>query len=217
MEKPTSLAARLEYCRKLPGAWVTSYDALIERLKTSGSTDSAPRRGDVMEDFALPDVAGKLRRLSDLLAEGPAVLSFNRGSWCPYCEAEIAAWSEHRAALRHAGARLIIVTPETGGRMAVLAGLAGKGAVVLCDLDLGVALRSGLAFPVGRAILEQFLSDDLDLAVVNGTGSGFLPVPATFLLDQDRRVRFAFVDPDFTHRAEPAAVLAALSAMTEPD
>jgi peroxiredoxin len=215
MEKPALLEPRLEFCRNLPGAWSASYDALIERLKRSGATDKAPRLGDVVPDFALPDAGGKLRRLSDLLAEGPSVLSFNRGSWCPYCEAEIGAWSEHHDALRAAGAQLIIVTPEAGGRMTALAAAAGEGAVVLCDLNLGVALRNSLAFPVGRLVLDQFLADGLDLSDVNGTDSGFLPVPATFLLDQARVVQFAFVDPDFTHRAEPADVLACVSALTK--
>jgi peroxiredoxin len=187
---------------------------MIARLTQSGATDAAPKPGEVLSDFALPDARGHLRRLSDLVAHGPAVLSFNRGSWCPYCEAEIGAWARHRDALQHAGARLIIVTPEAGGRMMALAELAGDAAVVLCDLNMGVALRNGLAFPVGRQVLDDFLADGLDLAEVNGTASGFLPVPATFLIDADRVVRFAFVDPDFTHRAEPADVLAALSAMT---
>jgi peroxiredoxin len=211
MEKPLPLAPRLHFCRNMPGAWLASYDAMIARLKQSGATDAAPKPGEVMADFALADAKGNLRRLSDLTAEGPVVLSFNRGSWCPYCEAEVGAWAEQGEALRKAGARLVIVTPEAGGRMMALAELAGDDAVVLCDLNLGVALRNGLAFPVGRQVLDQFLADGFDLAEVNGTASGFLPVPATFLIDQNRVVRFAFVDPDFTHRAEPADVLAALT------
>ena len=71
------------------------------------------------------------------------------GSWRPYCEKEIGAWAEHQAALTGAGARLIIVTPETGGRMMALSQPAGDAAVVLCDVNLGVALRYELAFPVG--------------------------------------------------------------------
>lgn len=214
MENPRPLAPRLDYCRNLPGEWLASYDAMIARIRRSGATDAAPRRGDVIADFVLPDANGRLRRLSDLVAEGPAVLSFNRGSWCPYCEAEITAWAEQGPALRQAGARLIILTPEVGGRMTALADLAGGDAVVMCDLQMGVALRNGLAFPVGTEVLQGFLMDDLDLAQVNGTQSGFLPVPATFLLDQARIVHFAHVDPDFSRRAEPADVLAALSALS---
>ena len=217
MQKPARLAPRLAYCRNLPGAWRASYDALIDRLRASGATDGAPAVGDILADFTLPDGAGKLRRLSELLAQGPAVLSFNRGSWCPYCEQEIGAWAEHREALLAAGATLIIVTPEVGGRMTALAELAGDKAVVLCDLDMGVAMANGLVFPVGAAILEQYMAKGFDLSEINGTSSGFLPVPATFVLDASRKVHFAFVDADFSQRAEPVAVLAALTTMLQSE
>ncbi|MES2433611.1 MAG: peroxiredoxin-like family protein [Pseudomonadota bacterium] len=216
MKNPVPLATRLAACRTFPGSWLASYDALIARLRASDAMAGAPDVGAVAPDFALPDASGRLRRLSDLLAEGPAVLSFNRGSWCPYCAEEISAWAENRDALVAAGGRLIIVTPETGGRLAGLAQIAGEGAVVLCDPDLGVALRYGLAFPVGPVVLQEFRTDGFDLAEAYGTANGLLPAPATFLLDRARQVHFAFVDPDFHHRAEPAAVLCALSSLTRP-
>ncbi len=212
---PNTLSNRLAYCRTLPGSWLASYDALIDRLRRSGATNGAPAVGDVVPDFVLPDADGKLRRLGDLVADGPTVLSFNRGSWCPYCQEEIGAWSGHLADLARLGGRLVIITPETGGLMRTLSNLAGTGAVVLCDLDLGLALRTGLAFPVGALVLNELSEDGLDLSDVNGTSNGFLPVPATFVLDSARKVHFAFVDPDFTQRAEPADVLAAVSALTQ--
>lgn len=214
MANHTPLSQRLAYCRTMPGAWMASYDALIARLRQSGATTGAPVVGDIVPDFALPDVDGKLRRLGDLVAEGPCVLSFNRGSWCPYCQEEIGAWSENSADLARIGGRLIIITPEIGGQMRGLSDLAGADAVVLCDTDLGVALQFGLAFPVGPLVLQEFRDDGLDLTAANGTANGFLPVPATFVLDARRQVHFAFVDPDFTQRAEPAAVLVAVSGLT---
>lgn len=213
MKEPTPLDVRLSACRNLPGAWTRTYDTLIERLRGSGAMAGAPGVGAVVADFALPDANGVLRRLSDLVAGGPVVLSFNRGSWCPYCHEEISAWAESRAVLAAAGGQLVIITPETGGRMAALAGIAGPEAVVLGDQNMGVALRYGLAFPLGREILDEYAADGFDLAEINGNASGFLPTPATFLIDRDRVVRFAFVDPDFSHRAEPQAVLAALQAL----
>jgi peroxiredoxin len=215
MKEPLPLAPRLEVCRNRPDRWLASYDTMIERLRRSGATEGAPGLGDVVPDFALPDAKGRLRSLSDLLSEGPAVLSFNRGGWCPYCQEEAGAWSENRDALIAAGGQLIIVTPETGGRMTTLAQIAGEDSTVLCDVNLGVALCYGLAFPVGAAVLSDFADRGFDLAEVTGSSSGLLPVPATFLLDRARVVQFAFIDPDFTRRAEPEAVLAALYALTK--
>ena len=79
MDNCAPLPDRLAYCRALPGAWLASYDVMFDRLQKSGAAKGAPVVGDVVLDFALPDAARKLRRLSDLVAEGSVALSFNRG------------------------------------------------------------------------------------------------------------------------------------------
>jgi len=45
----------------------------------------------------------------------------------------------------------------------------------------------------------------------DGSDSWFLTVPATFAIDREGIVRFAFVEPDFRLRADPEEVIAALS------
>jgi peroxiredoxin len=50
----------------------------------------------------------------------------------------------------------------------------------------------------------------LDLSVQNADGSWTLTVPATFVVGQQRRIRFAFANSDWRVRAEPVDVLAAL-------
>ena len=172
MWKPDLLAPRSTDCRNLPHAWRASYDVLIDRLRVLGATDGAPDVGYVMPDFALPDVAGNLRRLTDLLAEGPQCSASTVAVGAPIASRKSGAWSDHREALIAAGARLIIVTPETGGRMTALAEIAGDGAVVLCDLNMGVAMANGLAFPVGSAILEEYLAMGFDLSEINGSANG---------------------------------------------
>ncbi|WUX61310.1 hypothetical protein OG522_20540 [Streptomyces sp. NBC_01431] len=49
-----------------------------------------------------------------------------------------------------------------------------------------------------------------DLRRVNGGHSRTLPLPATYVIDRDCTIRWAFVDTDYTVRAEPADILAAL-------
>lgn len=53
----------------------------IEDLRKSGIVDRVVRVGDRAPDFTLPDSGGKLVSLGELLARGPAVLSFFRGRW----------------------------------------------------------------------------------------------------------------------------------------
>ena len=37
-----------------------------------------------------------------------------------------------------------------------------------------------------------------------------LPIPVTYVIDTEGRIRSAFVEPDFTIREEPAQILASL-------
>jgi peroxiredoxin len=193
--------------------WTPIYDAFVEKARALRIGDEAPKVGDAFPDFALPDHRGRFVSLASLTAAGPLVLSFNRGRWCPFCYHELRAWADAIPALRAHGARFASVTPEIGGQAGSIAAVIGPHATTLCDIDNGVALQSGLMFHVGGEIMGLFRESGLDLAAVYGSASGFLPVPATFLIDQDRVVRYAFTDADFRVRAEPSDVLGVLAEM----
>jgi peroxiredoxin len=190
--------------------WHVRADALVQRLTDLRSGRLAPRAGQIFPDLALPDAAGRLTRLSALCLDGPILLSFHRGLWCPWCQAELASWRQIQPELRGAGCRVVLVTPEVGGRAAAMAALAGPGAQLLCDVDFGASAALGLAFFVGNDLLAEYGRAGLDLAQLYGAASGILPIPATFVIEVGMRVRFAHVDVDFRNRADPADVLAAL-------
>jgi peroxiredoxin len=44
-------------------------------------TAKLPNTGEIALDFELPDSTGALRRLSQLVLQGPIVLVFFRGHW----------------------------------------------------------------------------------------------------------------------------------------
>jgi peroxiredoxin len=197
-------------CGDLTPRWTAVYDAFVAKLRSNGAGEGAPRIGDVLPDFALPDHRGRYRTLASLVGDGPIVLSLNRGGWCPYCRAELETWRRHSEALRTAGGRFVSVAAETGGRAEQLRELIGKGAEVLVDVDHGLALSLGLTFRCDAELQARYLACGLDLADIYGNGGWLLPVPATFVVDCERRARFAFVDLDFRHRAAPADVIARL-------
>ena len=194
-------------------AWEPVYDAFVKHLVALDAGGSAPRIADPFPDFSLPDPHGVYRSLSDLVSEGPLVLSFNRGGWCPYCSHELTLWGEQASALKAAGGRLVVVSGELGERAAALKGMSREDAIVLCDVDHGVALAAGLACHLSAELNDLYLKAGLDLATIYGSGGGFLPIPATFVIDRDRMIRYAFVDPDFRYRANPPDVVRFLDAM----
>lgn len=190
--------------------WQPLLDEFVGGLRVLGIGVTAPRVGERFPDFALPDSRGRTRSLGELIADGPLVLSFNRGGFCPYCRHELEAWNGELQQLAELGGSFAALTGEIGGRAAALGEIFSGDATLLCDVDHGVALATGLAFHLGRPMLERYKSVGLDLADLYGSAGGFLPVPATFVIDTAGIVRFAFVDVDFRLRAEPGDVLQAM-------
>ncbi|WP_017669358.1 redoxin domain-containing protein [Sandarakinorhabdus sp. AAP62] len=185
------------------------YDGLVAKLAALGAGRRAPQVGQHFPGFALPDAAGRFHTLAELLAPGtPLVISFHRGLWCPWCRVESAAWGDAAEALAAAGSRLITISAELAGQGTALATRAGG--LGLVDVDLGLCLALGLVISIPAELAATYREGGDDLAALFGGSGRLLPIPATYLLDGGGVVRFAFVDPDFRRRAEPAAVIAAL-------
>jgi peroxiredoxin len=196
--------------------WNDLYDRFIAGLRTSAVGVSAPQPGSRFPQFALPNTVGRYVNLSDRLGAGPLVLSFMRGGWCPHCRSELAAWAEAIPRLEDLGGRFIAVSGEAGGMAETTRCKLAPDAEMLCDIDHGLALALGLTFPLSQEMFDRYHDHGLDLADIYGDSGRLLPVPATFVLDASGIVRYAFVEPDFRIRPEPAVVMAAVEACATP-
>jgi peroxiredoxin len=56
----------------------------------------------------------------------------------------------------------------------------------------------------------------IDIPATNGDETFELPIPATYVIDRDRKIRMAFLDADYTQRVDPEAVISALEAIRDP-
>lgn len=192
--------------------WNALFDGFVGRLRQSGAGLDAPKLYDRFEPFALPDSRGRYVDIADRLAEGPVVLSFMRGGFCPYCRGELQAWHEAIPRLEAVGGHFVAVSGEIGGRAEeTRCGLA-PNAEMLCDVDHGLALSLGLAHPMGAELHASYRAHGLDLADIYGDSGMLLPIPASFVIDSGGIVRYAFVEPDFRVRPDPAVVIAVVEA-----
>ena len=213
MERTTHLFEKLSRCAADAPEWQELYDDFTVRLNHLAVGKSAPAVGSAFPPVSLPNHLGEYRSIADLYADGPLVISFNRGGWCPYCVHELESWRDTLPALHAAGGRLVVIAGEISGRGDALAEMFGGAVEVLCDVEHGAALGLGLAFHAGEELLRSYLECGLDLSDIYGTQSGILPIPATFVVDQSGNVRYAFVEPDFRVRAEPADVIAIVATL----
>ena len=189
------------------------YDDLIAHLKASGALDGVVKVGESFPDFALPDADGKIVTRATLLSNGPAVIVFDRGAWCPYCTLVLSELGRLAPSLKAAGATVVAVTPEVGGGAARIKAQCAIDFDVLSDVDNVLGMECGLVFPVPDKIRRAYLEKGIDLERINGNDMWLLPAPATFVVAKDATVRQSFVDIDFRYRVEPAEILKAVQAL----
>ncbi len=182
----------------------------LARLRSATWLRGALRAGDLAPDFALPDMPHPQLRLSELLRDGPVVLKFYRGRWCPFCALDLRALQRALPGLRRLGAELIALSPQSELETVFNRERDRLGFPMHADPGSAVARQFGIVYEVGDAVRRLYLAVGIDLADTQADASWTLPLPATYLIAPDRRIAWAHVDSDYLHRAEPAELLAEL-------
>lgn len=85
---------------------------------------------------------------------------------------------------------------------------------VLSDVGNKVAQEYGIAYTLPAEVRKLF-EGRLDIAAYNADSSFTLPLAVTYVVDTDRTIRYAFIDPDYRKRAEPREIIAALQRLHE--
>jgi peroxiredoxin len=208
----TSLTAATEELRAgLKSQLGTVLDSLDAGATELGArTWPAKAVGDAAPDFDLPDARGGSVTLARLRRDGPVVLVFYRGAWCPYCNLQLRAFQAALEDLHATGATLVAISPQTPDKSLTLAEQAELAFPVLSDVGNAVARNYGLVFALGADDRELHSGVGIDLTAFNGDDSWELPAPAVFVVATDGTIRFASVAGDYRWRVGPAEVLAAL-------
>jgi peroxiredoxin len=196
--------------RRLGPQFQTAVDTLVSRLAESNAGAAAPRVGELMPAFLLPDEQGRLIRLEDFLGEGPVALAFNRGYWCPYCRINIDALARAQEEVAAEHRHIVAIVPDRQRFAVWLKSDAKAPFPVLTDMDNGYAMTLGLSFYVGDELKHMMVSSGWDPSVSQGTENWMLPIPATFIVGTDGIVHERFVDPDYRTRMAIEDMLAAL-------
>lgn len=171
--------------------------------------------GDKLGDFTLPDAHGSPVSLGELLTDGPAVIVFYRGGWCPYCNLALRAYqAELLPELDRYSARLVAISPQGPEKSLRTTEKARLAFTVLSDAGAETARSLGIAFEPASDVLAAQRELGLDLRKFNASGSAALPMPTVLIVDKERMVRFADTHADYTARTEVVDILAALRAIS---
>lgn len=206
-------AFRASFLTRLPEAERQSIDAAQNRIDRQLPDRVIPGKGDLAPGFELPDQHGRIVRLADRLSQGPVIVLFVRGGWCPFCTMTLRAYQAFLPAIHDAGGDLLAITPQPATTCSAMAERDLLAFETLSDQDNNVARSYGIAFETDTALQAIYERLGHDLPRINLTNNWTLPLAATFVIGQDRRVALAHVKAAVHQRLEPAVALAALKAI----
>lgn len=204
---------RAEFERTAPADKQRAYAEGIAAVEASGVLAAARNVGDNAPDFALTNAVGRLVRLHQRLADGPVILTWYRGGWCPYCNMTLRALQLALPSFREAGAKLVAVTPELPDRSLSTAEKHQLSFDVLSDVGNRVAREYGIVFTLTPEVAAIY-QESFGLHEYNGDDSDELPLAATYVIDRGGVIQWAFLDAEYRNRAEPEAILAAVAALS---
>jgi peroxiredoxin len=154
--------------------------------------------------------------LDDLTRQGPVVVAFHRGHWCPYCRLNADGLASIATEVSQLGGSIVAISPETHQYSAELKLYARAPFPVLADVDGGYALQLSLLFWVGDEKREAMKAGGFDIVPYQGNETWTLPVPATFVVGPDGLVSARWIDPDYRRRADLDDILEAVRHSRRP-
>ncbi|MEL7120942.1 MAG: peroxiredoxin-like family protein [Bacteroidota bacterium] len=168
--------------------------------------------GDKTPIFALSNAIGQTVNLQDLLNEGAVVVTFYRGTWCPYCNLQLRQLQHLLPQFKEAGAQLVAISPQTPDHSLSMKEKNELEFHVLSDPGNEVARQFTTVFKYGDAPLQAMADLGYDFNSFYSDDSGEIPVPATFVISKKGIITYAASEGgDYRLRPEPKAILEALA------
>ena len=181
------------------------------QLATTHTSPLILTTGDMAPSFSLPDQNGNTVNLSNLWRQGPVVVTFYRGIWCPYCNLLLKNYQEILPQITAAGASLVAVSPMTPDNSLSVKEQNDLQFSVLSDKGNHVARKYTTVFKNSPAAINAMSDLGYDFHGFYDDESGEIPVPATFVIDTDGTVLMAkSAGGDYRERVEPQDILNAL-------
>ncbi|MDC7238518.1 MAG: peroxiredoxin-like family protein [Sphaerochaetaceae bacterium] len=174
-------------------------------LKKTGIEEEAKSSGDIFDNAILLDLNSNDIDLYKLVNGKPAIISFYRGSWCPYCNLELRAYESLLKEEENQDVLMIAISPEKPDVTSVEQDVSKLNFTVLSDVNNELAKKLRIMFHLPTSIQNLYGNK---VATSTGTLDYNLPLPSTYVIDSNHKIIKAWIDSNYTKRAEPSEVLA---------
>lgn len=163
--------------------------------------------GGIAPQIKAMDQFGKAFDLEDQLKHGPVVLMFYRGHWCKYCNRQLEELSDSLAFIIEKGASIVTVTPEVTEFVDETSKKFNDSFRIISDSDMEIMNAYKVSFKVEKATNTKYKVWGIKLDEFNGENGANLPVPATYIINQDGTIRYVFFNENYKKRVSVKTIL----------
>ena len=198
-------------CDEMPTPDLAILTRATARLRRSGLLQKCLQLGETVPDFNFIDHNNHSVSIYKLLDDGPVVINFVRGFWCRYCQTELEAYADVQLEMSRLGCHYLAISPQRQEEEPHDC----DAFQVIFDKNNQIARKFNILYALDKDEIDLFERWGLALNEVNESLEWSLPIPATYLVAQDRKVVYQFADVDFRSRCCPDALLEELKQMSQ--
>lgn len=157
--------------------------------------------GDTAPLFTANDNNGKSFSLESALKKGDVVLMFYRGQWCPFCNKQMSQMNDSLSLITGKGATVVAISPEIQENVVKTIEKTKASFPVISDVQMKIMKDYQVNFAVPQTTIDRYKNFGIDFNVVNGVNGANLPVPATYVIGKNGKIKYVFFNPDYRKRA----------------
>ncbi|WP_010257156.1 peroxiredoxin-like family protein [Myroides injenensis] len=135
------------------------------------------------------------------------IISFLRGSWCPFCNVEVNHLIKNYEKIKSRDAEVVLITPQGWKNNKIWSEVTEMPFPIYQDKDNSLAKALGISFALQDYVLPIYKTLGIDLKASNDSDENVLPVPATYIVDETFKIVYHHFDVDYMNRLNIGDVL----------
>ncbi len=190
---------------------LTAMAATEDGVANSAAEAKPLKVKDGMPDTPLKTLDGKDTSIRKVVFSKKTVVVFYRGSWCPFCNRQMADLQTIQGDLKKRGYQMVAISPDTPDNLKKMVDKQKLSYQLYSDSP-GYAMKAfGVAFRVDDDTVTKYRdSYHIDLEKASGETHHILPVPSVFVFNTKGQVIYVYSNPDYKIRLKGKELLAAL-------
>lgn len=189
---------------------VLSFFLILSTIADAQTDPTGLKVGDQAPLFTGVDNNGKSFSLESALKKGDVVLMFYRGQWCPFCNKQMSQMNDSLSMITNKGATVVAISPEIQENVVKTIQKTKASFPVISDVQMKIMKDYKVNFPVPQATIDRYKNFGIDFSIANGANGANLPVPATYVIGKNGKIKYVFFNPDYRKRASVQEIVSYL-------